>query len=300
MWKSYLLCFQSTFKWWEELPKSEKVNTRNYLGDGMIPLLSLWKTFHPANGSEITAFYLQKTHGQYFTMDSEGHLQKLPISTLWCLICPWQGNTTGRCTFPCHFFDQGRKWWNSFNYHSHQWCHWENLIASYWTRGHLTGNQERSTATPTDAIHHLWMARVCKKLPSELWNYRDELSMEQGITLKNHHIIVPETFQMTFLEFSIWSPGNWEMSTSSKRIYLSARDYRTDPEHCGKMWNMPMYFPCTEETSTDNRWGTALPMAHTWNGLLLLEMWRLPGCWRLILKVPDSEETSKWFHQCCC
>ena len=200
MWKSYLLCFQSTVKWWEELPKSEKVNTRNYLGDGMIPLLSLWKTFHPANGSEITAFYLQKTHGQYFTMDSEGHLQKLPISTLWCLICPWQGNTTGRSTFPCHFFDQGRKWWNSFNYHSHQWCHWENLIASYWTRGHLTGNQERSTATPTDAIHHLWMARVCKKLPSELWNYRDELSMEQGITLKNHHIIVPETFQMTFLE----------------------------------------------------------------------------------------------------
>ena len=44
---------------------------------------------------------------------------------------------------------------------------------------------------------------VCKKLPSELadyWNYRDELSMEQGIILKNHHIIVPETLQRNFLE----------------------------------------------------------------------------------------------------
>ena len=44
---------------------------------------------------------------------------------------------------------------------------------------------------------------ICKKLPSELWNYwnyRDELSMEQGIILRNHHIIVPETLWGAFFE----------------------------------------------------------------------------------------------------
>ena len=44
---------------------------------------------------------------------------------------------------------------------------------------------------------------VCKKLPFELWNYwnyTDELSMEQGIILKSHCIIVPVTLQRKFQE----------------------------------------------------------------------------------------------------
>ena len=51
-------------------------------GMEMIPLLSLWNTFHPGNRSEIAGFYLQKTHGPYFTTASEAHLRKLLISTL--------------------------------------------------------------------------------------------------------------------------------------------------------------------------------------------------------------------------
>ena len=46
-------------------------------------------------------------------------------------------------------------------------------------------------------------SEVYKKLPSELWNYwnyREELSMEQGIILKNHSIIIPVTLQWKFLE----------------------------------------------------------------------------------------------------
>ena len=81
--------------------------------------------------------------------------------------------------------------------------------------------QEIQQETKKDLQLHLLMQyitngwpEVHQKLPSELWNYwnyRDEFSMEQGIILKNHHIIVPETLWRTFLE--LVHEGHQGMST---------------------------------------------------------------------------------------
>ena len=42
-----------------------------------------------------------------------------------------------------------------------------------------------------------------KKIPNELhpyWNYRDEISMEDGILLKSHRILIPHTLRMEMLD----------------------------------------------------------------------------------------------------
>ena len=58
-----MLCFQGTHKDLAELPESGIGGIRNYMGNGKVPLLPVWKGIYTGNRPEATCKYLQETHG---------------------------------------------------------------------------------------------------------------------------------------------------------------------------------------------------------------------------------------------
>ena len=92
-----------------------------------------------------------------------------------------------------------------------------------------------------------------KKIPKELhpyWNYRDEISMEDGILLKLHRILIPHTLHMEMLDLI------HEGHQGIEKCLLCSRESLFWPgitdEICqtvNNMFDMPIYFYSTKETS---------------------------------------------------
>ena len=57
--KSHMLCFQGPHQDWAELPEFAMRGTRNYMGNGKVPLLPAWKRIYIGNQPEATCKYLQ-------------------------------------------------------------------------------------------------------------------------------------------------------------------------------------------------------------------------------------------------
>ena len=57
-----MLCFQGTHQDKAELPESGRRGIRNYLGNGKVPLLPVWKGIYTGKQPEATHRYLQETY----------------------------------------------------------------------------------------------------------------------------------------------------------------------------------------------------------------------------------------------
>ena len=60
--ESHVLCFQGSYKDSTKLPEFGERGTWNYLGNGKVPLLPVWKGIHIGNQSEATCKYLQEAY----------------------------------------------------------------------------------------------------------------------------------------------------------------------------------------------------------------------------------------------
>ena len=60
--KSHMLCFQALTKMEQNLPEFGMRGIRNYLGNGKVPLLPIWKGIYIGNQTEATCKYLQETY----------------------------------------------------------------------------------------------------------------------------------------------------------------------------------------------------------------------------------------------
>ena len=57
-----MLCFEGSYKDSAELTEFGKRGTQNYLGNGKVPLLPVWKGIHIGNPPEATCNYLQEAY----------------------------------------------------------------------------------------------------------------------------------------------------------------------------------------------------------------------------------------------
>ena len=60
--KSHIICFQDPHQDWAELPEFGMRCIRNYLGNGKVPLLPVWKGIYFRNQPEVTCKYQQETY----------------------------------------------------------------------------------------------------------------------------------------------------------------------------------------------------------------------------------------------
>ena len=68
------------------------------MGNGKVPLLSVWKRIYFGDRPEATSIDLQETYGGNFSKDPELSSEKLPISAFQCQAQERSGNSTSRCS----------------------------------------------------------------------------------------------------------------------------------------------------------------------------------------------------------
>ena len=92
-----------------------------------------------------------------------------------------------------------------------------------------------------------------KKIPKELhpyWNYRDEISMEDGILLKSHRILIPYTLCMEMLDLIHEGHQGIEKCIFCSRESLFWPGITDDIRQTNKhKFNMPIYLYGTKKTS---------------------------------------------------
>ena len=70
----------------------------NHLGNGKVPLFSLWERIHSGNRPETACVNLQEVHGGNFSQDPEIGGKKFSIPAFECEVQERSENSTGRCS----------------------------------------------------------------------------------------------------------------------------------------------------------------------------------------------------------
>ena len=92
------------------------------------------------------------------------------------------------------------------------------------------------------------------------------------------------------------TPRNWEVFAAFQRIPLLAWNFWWNLLNSKQVWNLSSYIHSTEETSQCSKWNYTTCLAHPRHWFVLLEtLWFLSSR-RLLFKISDCEETSKF---CC-
>ena len=95
------------------------------------------------------------------------------------------------------------------------------------------------------------------------------------------------------------TPRNWEVFAAFQRIFLLTWNFWWNPSNSRQVWILSSYIHSTKETSQCSKWNSNTCLAHPRCWFVLLEtLWFLSSR-RLLLQIPDCEETSK-FNQFCC
>ena len=135
----------------------------------------------------------------------------------------------------------------------------------------------------------------------DYWNYRDELTVEDGILLKNRKFIVPKNLHLVYID-KIYA-GHLGINKSLQKAceYLFWKGYTKDIieaiDKCAICQENGAIQPSTFPVHLRS---TPTSMAHTGNRHILSQEARLPGVNRLLLQVLDCEETSQFYYRCCC
>ena len=126
--KSHMLCFQGPHQDWAELPEFRIGGIRNYLGNGKVPLLLVWKGIYIGNHIEATRgpqgkhlkfpITIWLTVLSIFTLGGFGCLT--PISLMWVSSSSWGGVWT-RLALLVLFLDWHTLWkcpilWQSLDF----------------------------------------------------------------------------------------------------------------------------------------------------------------------------------------
>ena len=91
-----------------------------------------------------------------------------------------------------------------------------------------------------------------KKLPKELhpcWNYRDELSMEDGILWKSYRILIPYTMQMEMLDLTHEGYQGIKKCYCAPENLSFGQEFLMKPSNSTQKCNLPNYIYSTKETS---------------------------------------------------
>ena len=167
----------------------------NHLGNGKVPLLPLWKGIHIGDRPEAPCVHLQEAHGGNIFKDSEVSGEKLSIPALLCQGQERSGNSTGRCSEYGHPSTHGRRW----NTATHFAVNWVTANIPYSSNDLEQIHKEtRKDPILKLLIHYIFNGWPCdqRQLLQELhayWNFREDLSIKDGIATKGSRLLVPST-----------------------------------------------------------------------------------------------------------
>ena len=106
---------------------------------------------------------------------------------------------------------------------------------------HKKTAQDDTLALLQYVMHWGWSEKI-QKLPVELhpyWTFHEELTIEDGLVLKNNRIVIPKLWMWWYPETDTSrSLRNPQMSAQSKGNYLLARNLQGYWKHSQQLWNM--------------------------------------------------------------
>ena len=131
------------------------------------------------------------------------------------------------------------------------------------------------------------------------WNFRDELTVESGILMKNSKVLIPETLKQKYLKQIHQGHQGIEACRSRAREFVFWVNINSDSERNGrKVWHMPVPAEFYYKRSEICFWSSSTSMAHAWLRSILFSKNWLSSCCRLFLQVPDRQKASKLYIQC--
>ena len=131
------------------------------------------------------------------------------------------------------------------------------------------------------------------------WNFRDELTVESGILMKNSKVLIPETLKQKYLKQIHQGHQGIEACRSRAREFVFWVNINSDlKEMVEKMWHMPVPTEFYYKRSEICFWSSSTSLAHSWfRSILFSKNWLSSRC-RLFLQVPDRQKDSKFYIQC--
>ena len=102
-----------------------------------------------------------------------------------------------------------------------------------------------------------------------LWNYRNELVIEDGLIFKAHKLVIPASQQTWIHPGLVCLSFRWEDPTQNLRMHILARHYRGHQRIHQGMQHMPVNETKPTKGASHPTWHTEWTMGDTWD-------WHLP------------------------
>ena len=215
-------------------------NYQNLERECLVTIRGMEKFHYFLYWPETPSLHIQKTYGGDFAKDTKIDCEELPIPAIWCSVQDRHGNSTGRCierSHPTPVEEDGIQLPIVA----------VNLIMSNLpvssTEIELIHEETSKDPTLTLMRHYIHMGWPIdwRMLPQELhtfWNYREDLSMENGLITKGARLLIPSTLRRKVLE------QIHDGHLGIEKCMLKARDsvfwpgISNDIQETGKMWNL--------------------------------------------------------------
>ena len=135
------------------------------------------------------------------------------------------------------------------------------------------------------AISNGWptLRKQAHPILHDYWNYRDELSIDNGILTKNQKIIIPKTLQQKYLDRIHSGHQGIQQSLQKMHEYIFLVNYTKHMP--GELSNIE------REKVQVHQHSASTSMAYTRHQPLLLQKTRFSHTHRLLFKVPHSPHT---------
>ena len=131
------------------------------------------------------------------------------------------------------------------------------------------------------------------------WNFRDELTIESGILMKNSKVLIPETLKQKYLKQIHQGHQGIEACRSRAREFVFWININNDLKELVEKCDLCQ----SQQNSTPivQKYVSEVP-PHPWHtigsDLFYFQRIDLSSCCRLLLQIPDCQKDSKFYIQC--
>ena len=119
-----------------------------------------------------------------------------------------------------------------------------------------------------DVVHHGWpeYPNECPQDLREFWNFREDLSIEDGLILKGHRLVIPRKLRphISVANHTPRIPGNREVSPESKRLFIMARYIKRHKGNDSELCHVHTVLQTAAERGTKASQRAQFPMAEAW------------------------------------